>query len=49
MTDSPRRVATLQRTHGYQLCTSRPYGATVKIPAPVGIALETEPLKDYTP
>ncbi|MFE2499351.1 Uma2 family endonuclease [Streptomyces scopuliridis] len=32
----------------YQLRTSRPYGATVKIPAPVGIALETEPLKDFS-
>ncbi|MCQ8773281.1 Uma2 family endonuclease [Streptomyces telluris] len=31
----------------YQVCTPYPYGDTVKLPAPVGITLETEKLKDY--
>ncbi|MGP4003697.1 Uma2 family endonuclease [Streptomyces sp. 8N706] len=31
----------------YRSLTSRPYGAVVEIPAPVGITLETEKLKDY--
>ncbi|MFD7090245.1 MULTISPECIES: Uma2 family endonuclease [unclassified Streptomyces] len=32
----------------YQTRTSHSYGSTVKLPAPVGITLETEKLKDYT-
>ncbi|MER8067482.1 Uma2 family endonuclease [Streptomyces sp. NPDC094034] len=32
----------------YQTRTTRPYGATVKLPHPVSITLETEKLKDYT-
>jgi Uma2 family endonuclease len=32
----------------YQNRSWYPYGATVKLPAPVGITLETEKLKDYT-
>ncbi|MCZ4120649.1 Uma2 family endonuclease [Streptomyces sp. H39-S7] len=31
----------------YRSRTSRPFGAVVEIPAPVGITLETEKLKDY--
>ncbi|MFE4645345.1 Uma2 family endonuclease [Streptomyces sp. NPDC056730] len=31
----------------YQTRTSHSYGSTVKLPAPVGITLETEKLKDY--
>ncbi|MCL7380234.1 Uma2 family endonuclease [Streptomyces sp. 35G-GA-8] len=33
----------------YQTRTTHPYGSTVKLPDPVGITLETEKLKDYTP
>ncbi|MGP3927081.1 Uma2 family endonuclease [Streptomyces sp. 8N616] len=32
----------------YRSLTSRPYGAVLEIPDPVGITLETEKLKDYT-
>lgn len=32
----------------YQSRNSHPYGATVKLPDPVGITLETEKLKDYS-
>ncbi|MBT2491030.1 Uma2 family endonuclease [Streptomyces sp. ISL-96] len=32
----------------YQFHSSYPYGATVTLPDPVGITLETEKLKDYT-
>ncbi|MGP3950426.1 Uma2 family endonuclease [Streptomyces sp. 7N604] len=32
----------------YRSLTSRPYGAVVEIPDPVGVSLETEKLKDYT-
>ncbi|WP_055546745.1 Uma2 family endonuclease [Streptomyces sp. NBRC 110028] len=31
----------------YRSLTTRPYGAVIKIPDPVGITLETEELKDY--
>ncbi|MFJ2651728.1 Uma2 family endonuclease [Streptomyces sp. NPDC087420] len=41
-------VYTDPRDGEYQTRTSFPYGATVKVPDPVAITLETEKLKDYT-
>ncbi|MFD5414205.1 Uma2 family endonuclease [Streptomyces nojiriensis] len=31
----------------YRLSPSLPYGASVRIPTPVGITLDTDPLKDF--
>ncbi|WP_434976410.1 hypothetical protein [Streptomyces puniciscabiei] len=31
----------------YLQCSTRPWGATVELPPPVGITLDTEKLKDY--
>ena len=31
----------------YSMITRRPFGKTISLPAPVGITLDTEPLKDW--